>query len=259
MADDLTILKTKTGEKIACRIRAGKGPAILWLGGFRSDMDGTKAQAVDDGAKGKGRAFVRFDYFGHGLSSGKFEDGTISHWREDALLVLDKLCTDGAIALGSSMGGWIALLLALARPEKIKALALIAPAADFTEKLMWKNFDNDTRRLIVERGVYHEPSDYDDEPTPITNALIEDGRLHLLMGGPIAFDGPVRILQGLMDESVPWSHALELVARLQSQNVVFSLSKSGDHRLSTPDDLARLTITLDELCTLYENTLANTP
>ncbi len=249
MVNEHTVLKTGMGEKIACRVSSGNGPIILWLGGFRSDMDGTKAKAVETWATNHDRAFVRFDYFGHGLSSGKFEDGTITRWRDDAVLVLDELCTGDTIALGSSMGAWIALLLALKRPEKIKALALIAPAVDFTEKLMWKNFDNDTRRLIVERGVYHQPSDYD-EPTPITHALIEDGRLHLLMGGPIAFAGPVRILQGLMDESVPWPHALELVARLQSQDVVFSLSKNGDHGLSTPGDLARLTATLDELCTI---------
>jgi pimeloyl-ACP methyl ester carboxylesterase len=248
MANTVTYLKRADGETIACRIRPGDGPCILWLGGFRSDMEGTKASYVDEWAKAHGRAFVRFDYFGHGQSSGKFEAGTLSRWREDALAVLDAHCPNGVIALGSSMGAWIALLLALAQPAKIKALALIAPAPDFTEKLMWQGFDQDTRRLIVERGIYYEPSDYDDEPTPITHALIEDGRKHLLMDGPIAFAGPVRILQGVQDQSVPWSYALELVARLQSDDVVFTLSKTGDHRLSTPEDLTRLTQTLDNLC-----------
>lgn len=248
MANDVTVLNTKSGEKIACRVRAGKGPVVLWLGGFRSDMDGTKAQAVDAWAARTGRCFVRFDYFGHGLSSGQFEDGTISRWHADAEFVLDSLCDGNVIALGSSMGGWIALLLALARPEKIKALALIAPAPDFTEKLMWDHFDNDIRRRIVEHGVYYQPSDYSDIPTPITHALIEDGRKHLLMDNPMAFDGPVRIMQGVMDNSVPWSYALELVARLQSPDVVFSLSKSGDHSLSAKADIERLLFNLDNLC-----------
>ncbi len=249
MANDLTFLTPKGGEKLACRIRPGRGPTILWLGGFRSDMDGTKAEAVDAWALAHDRAFVRFDYRGHGRSDGRFEDGTISHWLDDACAVLDAHCGEKVIALGSSMGGWIALLLALARPEKICALALIAPAPDFTEKLMWQGFDQDIRRLIVERGVYYEPSDYSEEPTPITHALIEDGRKHLLMDGPIAFDGPVRIMQGLKDDSVPWAYALELMAHLSSEDIVFSLSKSGDHRLSNPDDLARLITVLGELCT----------
>lgn len=251
MANDLSFITGEDGEKIACRARKGKGPTLLWLGGFRSDMDGTKADFIDQWARDKGRAFVRFDYFGHGLSSGRFEDGNISRWLAGAQQVLDAHGSDEVILIGSSMGAWIALLLALANPQKNMALALIAPAPDFTEKLMWKGFDQDTRRLIVERGVYYEPSDYSDEPTPITRALIEDGRQHQLMDEPIAFAGPVRILQGLQDESVPWAYALELVAHLQSQDVVFSLSKSGDHRLSTPEDLSRLATVLDELCTKY--------
>lgn len=251
MANDLTILTCDDGEKIACRVRHGDGPIVLWLGGFRSDMDGTKAQAVDAWAARTGRGFVRFDYFGHGQSTGRFEDGTISRWRDDAAFVMDALCVGDVIALGSSMGGWIALLLALARPKTVKALALIAPAPDFTEKLMWDNYDNDTRRVIIERGVYYEPSDYSDEPTPITRNLIEDGRQHLLMDGPINFTGPVRLLQGLRDQSVPWSHVLELVARLKSEDVVFSLSKQGDHSLSSADDLERLCTNLDMLCALF--------
>ena len=248
MANDLSFIKHEAGEKLACRVRPGKGPTVLWLGGFRSDMDGTKAEAVDEWARKTGRAFVRFDYSGHGLSSGKFENGTISRWRDDALCVLDEYCPGDVIALGSSMGAWIALLLAKARPARIRALTLIAPAPDFTEKLMWQGFDQDTRRLIVEHGVYYEPSDYSDQPTPITRALIEDGRNNLVMDAPIAFDGPVRILQGVQDESVPWSYALELMGCLQSEDIVFNLSKSGDHRLSTPPDLVRLTTTLDLLC-----------
>jgi pimeloyl-ACP methyl ester carboxylesterase len=247
MANELTYITHADGETLACKVRAGKGPCLLWLGGFRSDMEGTKASYVEAWAKENDRPFVRFDYFGHGQSSGKFEDGTISRWRDDALLVLDQLCTGEVIALGSSMGAWIALLLAKARPDRIKVLTLIAPAPDFTEKLMWQGFDQDTRRLIVERGIYYEPSDYSDEPTPITRALIEDGRKNLVMDAPIAFEGPVRILQGAMDDSVPWSHALELMGCLQSEDIVFTLSKSGDHSLSAPDDLARLTATLDAL------------
>ena len=250
MANDLEYLDCGAGGKLACRIRPGKGPALLWLGGLRSDMDGTKAQALDAWARDQGRAMVRFDYFGHGRSPGRFEDGTISRWRDDALCVLDACCPKGAIAVGSSMGGWVALLLALARPQQVRALALIAPAPDFTETLMWAHFDEGTRRQIMERGVIHLPADGDDEPMPISRALIEDGRRHLLLNGRIAYDGPVRILQGVQDQSVPWDTALELMARLRSQDVQLNLAKNGDHRLSKPADLARLTQTVAELCRL---------
>ncbi len=238
--DPLLILDIGAGETLACHKQDGRGPTILWLGGLRSDMGGTKASALAKWAKDNDRALVRFDYRGHGRSSGDFENTTISHWRDDALAVLDQYCPGPVVLVGSSMGGWIALLVALARKNKVQGMVLIAPAPDFTENLMWAKFDEDIRRQIIERGVYYEPSPYDDGPMPITRALIEDGRDNLILTGPIDFTGPVRILQGVGDTSVPWHYALELMGRLTGPDTVLSLSKAGDHSLSSPDDLARL-------------------
>ena len=234
------------GETIAYLRRAGKSPGVLWLGGFRSDMAGTKAQALDRWAETRGRAYLRFDYFGHGASPGKFREGSISRWRDDALAVLDHLCEGPQVFVGSSMGAWIALLAARARPEKTAGLVLIAPAVDFTEALMWARMSPEIRREIMERGEWLRPSAYDDGPYPITRALIEDGRRHLLLDSPIRADCPVHVLQGMQDPEVPWQHALKLVEKL-SGNPVLTLIKQGDHRLSTPDDLARITDALDAI------------
>ena len=250
MANEVEFLQCPDGQRLACRVQTGTAPALLWLGGLRSDMDGTKAQAVSTWAHDHGRAMVRFDYSGHGLSPGRFEDGTISRWRDDALCVLDQLCPQGAIVTGSSMGGWIALLAALRRPEHVKALMLIAPAPDFTETLMWARFDEGTRRQIMERGATLLPADDGEEPLPVSRALIEDGRKHVLLDGTIGYNGPVRIHQGVQDQSVPWPTALELMARLHSADVQLNLVKNGDHRLSKPADLARLTHTIETLCHL---------
>ncbi len=233
------------GEAIAYRRRDGRSPGIVWLGGFHSDMAGTKAEALDLWAAEKGRAFLRFDYFGHGLSTGAFRDGTITRWRDDALAVMDALCDGPQILVGSSMGGWIALLAALARPEKIRGLLLLAPAPDFTEALMWEEMPATVRTEIMETGEWIRPSQYE-EPYPITRRLIEDGRRHLLLGGPIALSCPVRILQGMKDPDVPWRHAVKLAECLQG-NPVVTLVKEGDHRLSTPEDITRLKETLEGL------------
>ncbi len=176
------------GETIAYLKRGGKSPGVVWLGGFHSDMNGTKAQALDAWAESRGRAYLRFDYFGHGASSGAFRDGTITRWRDDALAVLDKLCDGPQVLVGSSMGAWIALLVARARPEKVAALLLLAPAADFTEALIWARMTPDIRREVMERGEWQRPSAYGDGPYPITRALIEDGRRHLLLDAPIELD-----------------------------------------------------------------------
>jgi len=214
---------------------------LVWLGGFRSDMEGSKALALDAWARETGRAYVRFDYQGHGVSSGDFIDGTIGSWKDDAIAVIDALTDGPQILVGSSMGGWIALLAALARPERVAGLILIAPAPDFTERLMWPAFSADVRATIERDGVYYEPSEYSDAPTPITLKLIEDGRRHLLYGNdPIAITCPVRIIQGLDDPDVPWRHALQLVDRLKSADIEFTRVTGGDHRLSTDSDLARL-------------------
>lgn len=216
-------------------------PVLVWLSGFRSDMDGTKAKALEDWARRTGHGAILFDYSGHGSSGGRFEDGTISDWRADTLAVLDRLAgkDDRLILVGSSMGGWIALLAALARPERVSGLVLIAPAADFTETLMWQAFTEDQKAEILDQGFTMRPSDYGD-PYRIGRALIEDGRKWLLMDAPVAFDGPVRILQGMQDPDVPWEHALRLGQILTAEDVVVTLVKDGDHRLSRPQDIARL-------------------
>lgn len=234
------------GQTIAYLKRGGKRPGVLWLGGFHSDMMGTKAQALDEWAQARERAYLRFDYSGHGASSGAFRDGTIGLWRDDAADVLDRLCEGPQILVGSSMGGWIALLLARANPAKVAGLLLIAPAPDFTEKLMWAEMSEDVRRTIMEKGEWKRPSAYGDDPYPITRALIEDGRRNLVLDAPIPVPCPVHIIQGMKDPDVPWRHALKLVERL-SGNPMLTLIKEGDHRLSTPEDLARITVALDAL------------
>ncbi|MBL4618383.1 MAG: alpha/beta hydrolase [Robiginitomaculum sp.] len=237
--------KTASGETICYSVTSGLRPTVVWLGGFRSDMNGSKAQFVDKWARENGRSFIRFDYFGHGQSSGNFKDGTISKWLEDALEVIDHLTSGSLVLLGSSMGGWLALLAALARPDRVQSLVLIAPAADFTQKLMWDKFDQKVQDEITQQGHWMQPSPYGE--VPITKSLIEDGKKHLLLGEAISFAGPVRILQGQLDQDVPWQHAMKLVAKLQSTDVVFSLVKDGDHSLSAESDLSRLQSVLQEL------------
>jgi len=242
-------------RRIAIRAREGTAPGIFWLGGFASDMKGTKAVALHEHAAKTGRACIRFDYSGHGESSEKFEDGTISTWLEDALAVFSSRAKGPQIVVGSSMGGWIALLLAkalandpsLAQNAKLAGLVLIAPAPDFTEELMWKNFSEEVRKQIEASGRWERPSAYGDDPYPITKNLIEDGRKHLLLGKPIQVKCPVRILQGVMDPDVPWQHAMKLVSCLAQDDVTMTLVKDGDHRLSRPEDIERLLKTVDEL------------
>jgi hypothetical protein len=236
------------GEQIAWRRVDGAGPTVFWLGGFRSDMAGTKAEALADWAKAEGRAYLRFDYLGHGESSGDFAaKGTITRWREDALAVLDELVDGPAVLVGSSMGGWIACLVAMARPERVRAMALIAPAPDFTEKLMAPEIPSEGRAALAKDGVWLRPSLYGD-PYPITRTLLEDGARWSILGSePVPIEVPVRILQGAEDPDVPWAHALELGQQLKGPDVVFTLIKDGDHRLSRPQDIARLIATVEEL------------
>jgi pimeloyl-ACP methyl ester carboxylesterase len=239
---------------IAVRATAGQAPAILWLGGFASDMMGTKAQALAAWAEANGRACVRFDYSGHGESGGEFSDGTIGRWLADSIAVFDAFCRGPQILVGSSMGGWLALLLARelrrrATPPQasLAGMVLIAPAVDFTEALMWKRLPPDARRDIEEKGFWQRPSEYDERGYKITRALIEDGRRHLMLDGLIETGCPVRILQGVKDDSVPWQHAVELTSRLAQDDVVLSLVKDGDHRLSRPEDIERLLAAIAEL------------
>jgi pimeloyl-ACP methyl ester carboxylesterase len=218
---------------------------VVWLGGFRSDMAGTKAQALADWAEAAGRAYLRFDYFGHGESDGDFRAGTITRWREDALAVLDELVEGEAVLVGSSMGGWIACLAAVVRPAQVRAMVLVAPAPDFTEKLMSPEIPPPGRRALEEDGVWLRPSEYGD-PYPITAALLEDGARWSILPGPVPIEAPVRILQGGEDPDVPWRHALELAQSISGEDVVFTLIRDGDHRLSRPQDIARLIAAVSE-------------
>jgi pimeloyl-ACP methyl ester carboxylesterase len=233
---ELKQLPRPDGETIAYMARAGKQPGVMWLGGFKSEMSGTKAAALDGWAAAGTHAFLRFDYYGHGRSSGDFRNGTISRWLDDVIAVLDRLTEGPQILVGSSMGGWLALLAAQMRPQRVAGLLLIAPAVDFTEKLLWSRLPEQVQRQIREDGEWQRPSAYDPEPYPITRTLIEDGRKHLLMGSSISVPCPVRILQGMEDPDVPWEHALDLT-RLLEGNVTLTLVKHGDHRLSTPENL----------------------
>ena len=235
------------GQAIAWRRTPGRGPTVLWLGGFASDMSGTKAEHLARWAGAAGQDYLRFDYFGHGAASGDFAQGTITRWREDALAVLDELVEGPAVLVGSSMGGWIACLIALARPERIKGLVLIAPAPDFTEKLIWPSLTPDQQRQIQTEGAWTLPSAHEPPGIPITRNLIEDGARWSILGAPIAIQAPVRILQGGEDPDVPWRHALSLFHAIESPDAVFSLIKDGDHRLSRPGDLERISAAVAEL------------
>ncbi len=246
MSEESGFLARPDGARLAWRRVAGQGPTVVWLGGFKSDMAGTKAQALADWALARGRAYVRFDYFGHGESDGDFAKGTISRWREDALAVIDQLTAGPLVLVGSSMGGWISCLVAAVRAERLKALVLIAPAPDFTEKLMAPEMTSDELLELAETGVWMRPSDYGD-PYPITRDLLEDGARWSILPGPVNVEAPVRILQGGEDPDVPWRHALELAHAIRGGDVVYSLIKDGDHRLSRPQDIARMLAAVEDV------------
>lgn len=239
----VSYLTSPQGRRLAYRYHPPQsGRTYVWLSGFKSDMSGTKVTVLEDWAQRHGHGFLAFDYSGHGQSDGAFEDGTISAWREDTLAAIGALTEGALILVGSSMGGWMALLAALALGERVKGLVLIAPAPDFTQALMWPEFSSAQQQEILNKGLTLRPSDYGD-PYPITRALIEDGKTWCVLDGQIRFDGPVRILQGFRDPDVPWQHALRLTDVMTSEDIVFTLIKDGDHRLSEPDDLARLVAT----------------
>ena len=236
--DDILHLACRGGESLAYRRVDGDGPTVVWVGGFRSDMEGTKALALDAAARERGWDFVRYDHFAHGKSSGDWRKATVGRWREDAICLIDNL-QGPVVVVGSSMGGWVALLLALARPGRMAGLVLINPAQDFTERLMWPSLADHERHailrdgeiLIVEEGL----GEY-----VLTLTLFEDGRDWLLLGAPLPIAAPVHIFQGRADDVVPWRHATALVERLTGGVVRLDLIEGGDHRLSSPDDLARL-------------------
>jgi pimeloyl-ACP methyl ester carboxylesterase len=239
-------------RRIAVRAREGSPPGLFWLGGFNSDMTGTKALALDAWAAEHNRACIRFDYSGHGESGGAFIDGTIGRWLEESVAVFEQYCAGPQVVIGSSMGGWMALLLARemarrpGRRASLAGLVLIAPAPDFTEALMWNSLSPEVRNEIETKGVWLRPSQYG-EPYPITRALIEEGRNHLLLGSAIDVGCPVRILQGAQDPDVPWQHAFALTQRLPVDDVVLTMIQDGDHRLSRPQDIARILAAVAEI------------
>jgi pimeloyl-ACP methyl ester carboxylesterase len=222
------------------------GPGVIFLGGFGSNMTGSKATTLEAAAIASGRPFVRFDYRGHGASEGAFAACVLSDWLCDTLAAFDQLTVGPQIVVGSSMGGWLALLLALARPERVKALVGIAAAPDFTRRLSQEELTPAQREALARDGVLYRPSDYG-EPMPITSALIADGASHLLLDNSIDFAGPVRLLHGQADPDVPWRTSLAIAERLSSRDVRVILIKDGDHRLSRAQDLSLLIRTIDEL------------
>lgn len=234
--------------KLAFHRVDGHGPMIIWCGGLNSDMMGSKAAFLADKCQAAGQAYVRFDYFGHGQSDGNFTDGTISRWASDVGAIIERYGTGGTVLIGSSMGGWAALLAALDRPDVVAGLVLINPAPDFTEKIVWAGWDEATRQTLINDGIVYEPSDYD-EPYAYSRALIEDGRRRQILDGPIAFDGPVEILQGADDAAVSPDHSRLIIDALTSERVGYTLIKGGNHSLSRPQDLDRLWTALQTVLT----------
>lgn len=241
------ILARPDGATIAYHRLAGRAPGIVVLAGFRSDMTGTKAVFLEDYCRQRGHACLRFDYFGHGASSGDFAQGSLGRWAEDAIVVLDELSDGPQILVGSSMGGWIMLLAARARRPRIHALVGIAAAPDFTEDLFWARLAPAMQQAFRDSGVITLPSEYDPAGYTYHMSLFEEARRHLVLREEIALDCPVRLLHGLRDASVPWQTSLRLAERLRSRDVTVTLVKNGDHRLSTANGLNRLARTLDEL------------
>lgn len=235
------------GSTIAYHFTPGKSPGVVFLGGFMSDMTGSKALALEEHCRNSGRAFLRFDYTGHGASSGQFEDGCIGDWADDALFALDHLTEGPQILIGSSMGGWVMLLIAMKRPERLAGLIGIAAAPDFTEDLLPNELTPQQKQLIEDHGVVYVDSPYGDEPTPYTKKLMEDGRKHLILRQRITVDVPVRLIQGMKDPDVPWQTSLNILNMIGSNDVEATFIKSGDHRLSEPADLERLTGVLEGL------------
>ncbi len=237
---------TPQGRRIAYHVQRGAGPGIVFLGGFKSDMQGTKALHLQDWAIRQGRAFLRFDYSGHGHSGGAFIDGCISDWAADAAAVIAAATQGPQILVGSSMGGWIALLLARAMPERVAGLVGIAAAPDFTQGI-WDALPEDQRALLLRTGQIEQPSDYADAPYVITRRLIEDGRMQQVLASPLHLPFPVRLLQGTADTDVLPSVALRLFDHVKGGDIRLTMVKGADHRFSTPDCLAMVTAAVAEM------------
>src|SRR6476469_6791931 len=245
--DSVRALARPNGHMVAHVKTEGRAPTVVFLGGFRSDMTGTKAMALEDWARRTGRAYLRVDYFGHGQSSGRFEDGTIGRWLDDSLAAVDGLTTGKLVLVGSSMGGWLSLLVALRRPERLAGLVLIAAAPDFTERMLLKGLSAEDRATLQREGRLVRPSQYSPEPSVFTWKLIEEGRNHLVLDKKLALPCPVRVLHGHSDPDVPWEYSLQIARHLEAPEVITTFVKGGDHRLSTPADIARLVATVEEL------------
>ena len=238
------------GATIAYEAIPGTSPGVIFLHGLMSDRGGTKARTLAAHCAAKGYGYVRFDMFGHGDSSGRFEDGGVGRWTKDALAILDQVTTGPQILVGSSMGGWVTVRAAMARPARVAGVLGIAPAPDFTEDQMWPGLTDEQRAKIMRDGVVEIPSDYNDGPYRISRHLIDDGRAHLVLRGDIAITCPVRLIHGQRDQSVPWQRSLLLADKITGKDVEIHLIKDGDHRLSLPHELARICETVDELVTL---------
>ena len=230
-------LETPEGRRIAYHRTEGQGPGVVFLGGFRSDMEGTKALALEAWARARGQAFLRFDYSGHGQSSGAFEDGAIGDWLADAMAAITALTEGPQVLVGSSMGGWLALLCTRLLGARVAGLVTIAAAPDFTEDGMWEGFDDAQRAKLLREGRVALPSDYSDEPYIVTMRLIEEGRDWLVLRSPLLLPVPVRMLQGTADADVPVSVALRLLDHAEGPDLRLTLVKGADHRFSTPDCL----------------------
>jgi len=240
-------LDTPEGRRLAYHRTEGQGPGVVFLGGFRSDMEGTKALALEEWARARGRAFLRFDYSGHGQSSGAFEEGSIGDWFADAAAAITALTDGRQVLVGSSMGGWLSLLCARAMPDRVAGLVTIAAAPDFTEDGMWAEFDEAQRRALTEAGRVELPSDYSDDPYVITRRLIEDGRQWLVLRQDLALPMPVRFLQGTADADVPVRVAMRLLDHARGEDLRLTLVKGADHRFSTPDCLALIQSAVEEV------------
>lgn len=247
MSDTPDFLTRSDGNRLAYRRTVGSGPGVIFLSGFASDMSGTKALALEVWCRKQGRGFVRFDYLGHGESDGEFTDGAIGRWTEDAVAVIDKLTRGPQILVGSSMGGWLMLLAALARPERVAGLVGIAAAADFSEDLIWANFDTATRTRLEQEGSVLLPAEPGEEPYTVTRRFIEEARGHLLLRDTIPLHCPARLLHGMNDRDVPWQTSTRIAERLAGNDVRVILVRDAGHRFSRESDLELLTRTLAEL------------
>ncbi|MGV6819899.1 MAG: alpha/beta hydrolase [Parvularcula sp.] len=233
--------------RLAYLQHTGTGPGLVWLGGYASDMRGTKAEAIDAHARSQAMPYLRFDYSGHGESEGDFTDGTIGRWTKDAVFCIETLTQGPQILIGSSMGGWIAGLIARALPEKVAGLILIAPAPDFATELTPKQWPKDQWQQLQETGILRIPSEFDDSVMVYTRTMFEDGAQHRVLDQPLNVEGPVRVLTGMKDDVVPWQHAVRYAEHIKSDDVVVTLVKDADHRMSSEADIARLRTTIDEM------------